>query len=85
MMQMVRGFINFMKANLSTKDQFKLNKLAIRKEYNNGVNESEIHSSSLDQVQQFINEDKDLVFDALVAANYIDKVECPDGNNHQQA
>ena len=84
-MQMVRGFINFMKANPSTRDQFKLNKLAIHKIYNNEVNESEIHSSSLDQVQQFINEDKDLVFDALVAADYIDEVKCTEGNNHQQA
>ena len=59
MMQMVRGFINFMKSNPTTRDQFKTNKLAIRKEYNNEVNESEIHSSSLDQVQQLINEDSD--------------------------
>ena len=56
MMQTVRGFINFMKANPTTKDQFKSNKLAIHKEYNNEVNESEIHSSSLDQVQQLTNE-----------------------------
>ena len=74
-----------MKANPTTRDQFKSNKLAICKEYNNEVNESEIHSSSLDQVQQFINEDKDLVFDALVAADYIDEVKCTEGNNHQQA
>ena len=85
MMQMVRSFINFMKANPTTRDQFKSNKLALRKEYNNEVNESEIHSSSLDQVQQLINEDTDLVFDALVAANYMDEIECTDGNNHQQA
>ena len=61
-----------MKANPTTKDQFKSNKLAIHKEYNNKVNESEIHSSSLDQVQQLTNEDKDVVFDALVAA----EIEC---------
>ena len=85
MMQMVRIFINFMKANPTTRDQFKSNKLAVHKEYNNEVNKSEIHSSSLDQVQQLINEDTDLVFDTLVAANYIDKIECTDGNNHQQA
>ena len=85
MMQMVRGFINFMKANPSMRDQFKSSKLAICKEYNNEVNESEIHSSSLDQVQQLINEDKDLVFNTLIAANYIDEVECTDSNNHQQA
>ena len=85
MMQTVRGFINFIKANPTTKDQFKSNKLATRKEYNNEVNESEIHSSSLDQVQQLINEDKDIVFNALVAADYIDGIECTDGNSHQQA
>ena len=55
MMQMVRSFINFIKANPTTRDQFKSNKLAIRKDYNNEVNESEIHSSSLEQVQQLTN------------------------------
>ena len=85
MMQTVRSFINFIKANPTTRDQFKSNKLAIRKDYNNEVNESEIHSSSLEQVQQLTNEDTDLVFDALVAANYIDKIEYTDGSNHQQA
>ena len=45
----------------------------------------EIHSSSLDLVQQLINEDTDLVFDALVAANYINEIECTDGNNHEKA
>ena len=84
MKQMVRSFINFMKANPTTRDQFKSNKLAVHKEYNNEVNKSEIHSSSLDQVQQLINEDTDLVFDTLVA-DYIDEVKCTDGNNHQQA
>ena len=52
---MVRSFINFIKANPTTRDQFKSNKLAIRKDYNNEVNESEIHSSSLEQVQQLTN------------------------------
>ena len=85
MMHMVRGFINFIKANPVTREQYKSNKLATRKEYNNEVNESEIHSSSLDQVQQLINEDKDIVFDALVAADYIDKIECTDGNSQPQA
>ena len=85
MMHTVRGFINFIKANPSTREQYKSNKLATRKEYNNKVNESEIHSSSLDQVQQLINEDKDIVFDALVAADYINKIECTDGNSQQQA
>ena len=85
MMQMVRGYINFMKANPTTRDQCKTNKLAICKEYNNEVNEAEIHSSNLDQVQQLINEDTDLVFNALVAADYIDEIEHTDGNNHQNA
>ena len=85
MMQMVRGFINFMKANPTTRDQFKSNKLAICKEYNNEVNESEIHSSSLGQVQQLINEDKDIVFYTLVAADYIDEIDCTDSSGHQQA
>ena len=85
MMHTVRGFINFIKANPSTRKQYKSNKLATHKEYNNEVNESEIHSSSLDQVQQLINEDKDIVFDALVAADYINKKECTDGNSQQQA
>ena len=85
MMHTVRSFINFIKANPLTREQYKSNKLATRKEYNNEVNESEIHSSSLDQVQQLINEDKDIVFNALVAADYIDEIECTDGNSQQQA
>ena len=85
MMQTVRSFINFMKSNPTTRHQFKSNKLAIHKEYNNEVNESEIHSSSLDQVQQLVNEDTDLVFNALVAADYNDEIECTDGINHQHA
>ena len=74
-----------MKSNPTTRHQFKSNKLAIRKEYNNEVNESEIHSSSLDQVQQLVNEDADLVFNALVAADYNDEIECTDGSIHQHA
>ena len=74
MMQMVRSFINFIKANPTTKDQYKSNKLAISKDYNNEVNKSEIHSSNLEQVQQQTNEDTDLVFDVLVAADYIDEI-----------
>ena len=72
MMQTVRGFINLIKANPTTRDHYKTNKLANRK-YDNEVNESEIKTSNLDQVQQFFNEDADVVFDALVAADYIDK------------
>ena len=39
MIQMVRGFINLIKANPTTRDQYKSNKLAVRKEYYNEVNE----------------------------------------------
>ena len=71
MTQTVRGFINLIKANPTTREQYKFNKLATRK-YDNEVNESEIQSSSLEQVKQFFNEDSDIIFDALVAADYID-------------
>ena len=84
MMQMVRGFINLIKANPTTREQDKSNKLATRR-YNNEVNESEIQSSSLEQVQQFFNEDSDVIFDALVAADYINEIECTDGTCQQQA
>ena len=46
MMHTVRGLINFIKANPPSREQYKSNKLATHKEYNNEVNESEIHSSS---------------------------------------
>ena len=69
MMQMVRGFINLIKANPTTREQYKSNKLATRK-YDNEVNKSEIQSSSLEQVQQFFNEDSDVIFDALVDRMY---------------
>ena len=82
---MVRSFINFIKANPLSREQYKSNKLATHKEYNNEVKELEIYSSNLDQVQQLINEDKDIVFDALVAADYIDEIECMDDNSQQQA
>ena len=84
MMQMVRGFINLIKANPATREHYISNKMATHK-YDNEVNESEIHSSSLDQVQQFFNEDMDLVFNALVAADYIDEIDCTDGICQQQA
>ena len=85
MLQMVSRFINFMKINPTSREQFKTNKLTTRTEYNNEINESEINSCNLDQVQQIINKDKDIVFDALVAADYIDEVNCTDGSSHQQA
>ena len=84
MMQTVRGFINLIKANPTTREQYKANKLATRR-YGNKVNELEIQSSSLEQVQQFFNEDLDIIFDALVAADYIDEIECTDGTCQQQA
>ena len=80
MMQTVRGFINLIKANPTTREHCKSNKLATHK-YDNEVNESEIQSSSLEQVQEFFNED----LDALVAADYIDEIECTDSSCQQQA
>ena len=82
---MVRSFINFMKINPTTREQFKTNKLTTCKEYNNEINKSEINLCNLDQVQQLINEGKDIVFDALVAADYIDEIKYTDGTSHQQA
>ena len=67
-----------------TREQYKTNKLATHK-YDNEVNKSEIQSSSLDQVQQFFNEDTDLVFNALLAADYINEIDCTDGNIQPQA
>ena len=84
MMQTVRGFINLIKDNPTTREQYKSNKLATRK-YDNEVNKSEIQSSSLEQVQEFFNEDSDIIFDTLVAADYIDEIECTDGTGQQQA
>ena len=84
MMQTVRGFINLKKANPATKDHYKTNKLANRK-YDNEVNKSEIKTSNLDQVQQFFNEDADIVFDALVAADYIDEIDCTDSTRQLSA
>ena len=49
LMQTVRNFVNFMKANPSSRKQFKTNKMSPCS-FNNEVNESEIHTSSLEQV-----------------------------------
>ena len=84
MMQTVRGFINLIKANPTSRDHYKINKLANRK-YDNEVNESDIKTSNLDQVQQFFNEDEDIVFDVLVAADYIDEINCMDGTHQPSA
>ena len=83
LIQTVRNFINFMKTHPS-REQFKTNKI-FPHNFNNKVNESEIHESSLEQVQKLINEDTDLVFDALVAADYIDKIKCTDGSSQKNA
>ena len=85
MLKTVRNFIDCMKANPATREQFKTNKLTACKEYNNEINKSEINACNLDQVQQLINEEKDIVFNTLVAADYIDEVDCTDRPNHQQA
>ena len=84
MMQTVRGFINLIKANPTRRDHYKTNKLANRK-YDNEVNESEIKTCNLDQVQQFFNKDTDVVFDTLVAADYIDEIDCTDGTRQPSA
>ena len=84
LMQTVRNFVNFMKANPSSRKQFKTIKMSPCS-FNNEINESEIHTSSLEQVKQLINEDADLVFNALVAADYIDEIECSDGSSQQNA
>ena len=84
LMWTIRNLINFMKTCPASREQFKSNKIAQRN-FHNEVNESEIYISSLEQVQQLINKDADLVFDALVAADYIDEIECMDGNNQPTA
>ena len=73
-----------MKINPSSREQFKTNKISPHS-FNTEVNESEIHASSLEQVQQLINEDTDLVFDALVAADYIDEIDCLDSTSSSSA
>ena len=62
-----------MKGNQTQRQFFKTNKLVPRR-FNTEVNESEIQSSNLEQIQQAVNEDPDLVFDALVAMDYIDEI-----------
>ena len=74
-----------MKVNPSDRKQYKTNKIIKQREYGNEVNESDIHSSNLDQLQQLVNKDTDLVFEALVAADYIDEIECTDDCNNQNA
>ena len=84
LMQTVRNFITFIKALPSSREHFKTNKLP-NCNFSNELNASEIYSSSLDQVQQVINEDTDLFFDALVAVDYIDEIECTEASSQQNA
>ena len=79
----VRNFINYMKGNPAQRQFFKTNKIVSRR-FNTEVNESEIQSSNLEQIQQAVNEDQDLVFDALVAADYINEVNTS-GNDGQHS
>ena len=83
-MQTVRKFIDFMKTCPASREQFKSHKLTQRN-FHNEVTKSDIHTSSLDEVQQLINEDPDLVFSALVAADYINEIECMDSNSQPTA
>ena len=80
----VRNFINYMKGNPAQRQFFKTNKIVPRR-FNTEVNESEIQSSNLEQIQQAVNEDQDLVFDALVAADYIDKINTSSNEGQQSA
>ena len=80
----VRNFINYMKGNPAQRQFFKTNKLVPRR-FNTEVNESEIQSSNLEQIQQAVNEDQDLVFDALVAADYIDEVNTSNNDGQHSA
>ena len=80
----VRNFINYMKGNPAQRQFFKTNKIVPRR-FNTEVNESEIQSSNLEQIQQAVNEDQDLVFDALVAADYIDEINTSCNDSQQSA
>ena len=51
----------------------KMNKIVPRT--TGDVNENKIHTSSLEQVQKLVNEDSDLIYDALVTADYINELE----------
>ena len=80
----VRNFINYMKGNPAQRQFFKTNKIVPRR-FNTEVNESEIQSSNLEQIQQAVNEDQDLVFDALVATDYINKVNTSSNDGQHSA
>ena len=80
----VRNFISYMKGNPAQRQFFKTNKL-VPLRFNTEVNESEIQSSNLEQIQQAGDEDPDLVFDVLVAADYIDKINTSGSDGNQMA
>ena len=80
----VRNFINYMKGNPAQRQFFKTNKI-VPCRFNTEVNESEIQSSNLEQIQQAVNEDQDLVFDTLVAADYIDEINTSSNKGQQSA
>ena len=73
-----------MKGNPTQRQFFKSNKL-VPCRFNTEVNESEIQSSNLEQIQQAVNEDPDLVFNALVAADYIDEINTSNSEVNQLA
>ena len=81
---MVRNFISYMKGNPTQRQFFKTNKI-VPLRFNTEVNKSEIQSSNLEQIQQAVNEDQDLVFDALVAADYIDEINTSNNEENQSA
>ena len=81
---MVRNFITYMKGNTMQRQFFKKNKLTPCR-FNTEVNESEIQSSSFEQIQHAMNEDPDLVFNALVAADYIDEINTSNKDENQTA
>ena len=80
----VRNFINYMKGNPAQRQFFKTNKIVPHR-FNTEVNEYEIQLSNLEQIQQAVNEDQDLVFDALVAADYINEVNTSSNDGQHSA
>ena len=59
MLDTLRNFIDHMKKNATARSQMKVHKIAPCK--TNEVNESDIHTSSLEQVQKLVNKDTNLV------------------------
>ena len=73
MLDTLRNFINHMKRYLNSRPSLKTNKISPR--LTKEVNESDINTVSLEQVQKLVNKVTDLVYDALMAADYTDEVE----------